>query len=108
MTGRSRRRGTRAPTSSPSRSTSRRSRCCSPPDKGGHRLEAPMQTLTFFENIKLYVGFTDASSAALRELHPSAQPFFGAIVDDFYAAIEAHPGASRAITGGTSQIERLK
>ena len=29
-------------------------------------------TLTFFENIKLYVGFTDASSAALRELHPIA------------------------------------
>ena len=65
-------------------------------------------TLTFFENIKLYVGFTDASSAALRELHPIAQPFFVPIVDDFYAAIEAHPGARRAITGGAAQIERLK
>ena len=49
--------------------------------------------LTFFENIKLYVGFTEASSAALRELHPVAAPFFVPIVDDFYAAIEAHPGA---------------
>ena len=65
-------------------------------------------TLTFFENIKLYVGFTDASSAALRELHPIAEPFFVPIVDDFYAAIEAHPGASGAITGGAAQIERLK
>ena len=65
-------------------------------------------TLTFFENIKLYVGFTDASSAALRELHPVAEPFFAPIVDDFYAAIDAHPGARRAITGGTVQIERLK
>jgi two-component system, NtrC family, sensor histidine kinase HydH len=64
--------------------------------------------LTFFENIKLYVGFTDASSAALRELHPVAEPFFVPIVDDFYAAIEAHPGAREAITGGTAQIERLK
>ena len=48
-----------------------------------------MNQLSFFENIKLYVGFTDASSAALRELHPIAAPFFKPIVDDFYAAIEA-------------------
>jgi two-component system sensor histidine kinase HydH len=67
-----------------------------------------MQNLSFFEDIKLYVGFTDVSSAALRELHPIAQPFFQTIVDDFYAAIEAHPGASQAITGGQAQIERLK
>jgi two-component system sensor histidine kinase HydH len=67
-----------------------------------------MQGLTFFANIKLYVGFTDASSAALGELHPIAKPFFKPIVDDFYAAIEEHPGASRAITGGAAQIERLK
>lgn len=68
----------------------------------------PMQNLTFFANIKLYVGFTDASSAALRELHPIAQPFFQPTVDDFYAAIEAHPGARQAITGGQAQIDRLK
>src|SRR5262245_57911376 len=67
-----------------------------------------MHDLSFFENIKLYVGFTAASSAALRELHPIAQPFFGPIVDDFYAAIEAHPGARQAITGGQAQIDRLK
>jgi two-component system sensor histidine kinase HydH len=67
-----------------------------------------MLTLTFFENIKLYVGFTEASSAALRELHPIALPFFQPIVDDFYAAIEAHPGARQAITGGQAQIDRLK
>ena len=67
-----------------------------------------MKDLSFFDNIKLYVGFTEASSAALRELHPIAQPFFQPIVDDFYAAIEAHPGASQAITGGQAQIDRLK
>jgi two-component system sensor histidine kinase HydH len=65
-------------------------------------------TATFFENLKTYVGFTDRSSAALRELHPLAQPFFVSIVDDFYAAIEAHPGARAAITGGEAQISRLK
>ena len=64
--------------------------------------------LSFFESIKLYVGFSDASSAALRELHPLAEPFFAPIVDDFYAAIAAHPGAVQAITGGQTQIDRLK
>jgi signal transduction histidine kinase len=63
---------------------------------------------TFFESLKQYVGFTAESTAALRELHPLAQPHFGAIVDDFYAAIEAHPGARAAITGGDAQIARLK
>jgi signal transduction histidine kinase len=65
-------------------------------------------TPTFFENLKLYVGFDDGSAAALRELHPIAAPSFVPIVDDFYAAIEAHPGACAAITGGRTQIERLK
>lgn len=64
--------------------------------------------LTFFESLKQYVGFTGASSAALRELHPVAEPRFVQIVDDFYAAIEAHPEARAAITGGAAQIERLK
>jgi len=62
----------------------------------------------FFDSLKNYVGFTDNSSAALRELHPIAQPFFARIVDDFYATIDAHPDARAAITGGTAQIERLK
>jgi two-component system sensor histidine kinase HydH len=64
--------------------------------------------MTFFENVKLYVGFTDQSSAALRRLHPLARPFFVPIVDDFYAAALAHPEARTAITGGAAQIERLK
>jgi len=68
---------------------------------------APM-SVTFFDSLKQYVGFDQASSAALREFHPIAQPAFVAIVDDFYAAIEAHPEARAAITGGAAQIERLK
>jgi signal transduction histidine kinase len=64
--------------------------------------------MTFFESLKQYVGFTEASSAALHEVYPLAQPSFVPIVDDFYAAIEAHPGARAAITGGAAQVERLK
>ncbi len=64
--------------------------------------------LTFFDSLKSYVGFSEASSAALREAHPLVQPSFVPIVDDFYAAIEAHPDARAAITGGAPQIGRLK
>jgi signal transduction histidine kinase len=60
------------------------------------------------DSLKRYVGFTDASAAALRELHALASPRFADIVEDFYAAIAAHPGARAAITGGEAQIARLK
>ncbi|MBC8131615.1 MAG: histidine kinase [Deltaproteobacteria bacterium] len=63
---------------------------------------------TFFEAIKGYVGFDDASSDFLRRFHPLAEEAFPRIIDDFYAAIQRHPGASAAITGGAAQIERLK
>ena len=67
-----------------------------------------MQTPSFLENVKAYVGFNDEASTALRSAHPLVSPHFGAIIDDFYATIEAHPDASAAITGGTVQIQRLK
>lgn len=67
-----------------------------------------MQGLTFLENVKAYVGFDQRSSDALQEAHRFVAPHFQAIIDDFYVAIEAHPGARSAITGGPAQIERLK
>ena len=67
-----------------------------------------MPDASFIENVKAYVGFSDDTSAALREAHPLVASHFGAIIDDFYATIEAHPGARAAITGGAAQIERLK
>jgi signal transduction histidine kinase len=69
--------------------------------------EIPM-ALSLFDSLKSYVGFTEASSAALRAFHPAAEPCFAEIVDDFYGAIEAHPDARAAITGGAAQIARLK
>jgi signal transduction histidine kinase len=67
-----------------------------------------VQDLSFLENVKIYVGFDDDSSAVLREAYPLVAPHFGPIIDDFYATIEAHPGARAAITGGAAQIQRLK
>lgn len=65
-------------------------------------------TPTFFEELKAYVGFTEDSSAALRRLHSLTQASFASIVDDFYAAIDAHPQARATITGGAAQVDRLK
>jgi signal transduction histidine kinase len=64
--------------------------------------------MTFRDNVTAYVGFDEAATAALREAHPLVAPHFGAIIDDFYATIEAHPDARAAITGGANQIARLK
>ena len=58
--------------------------------------------------MKKYVGFGHADAAVLAELGPVLRPSFGSVVDAFYAAIEGHPGASRAITGGEAQVRRLK
>ncbi|HVZ72903.1 MAG TPA: protoglobin domain-containing protein [Polyangia bacterium] len=58
--------------------------------------------------MKAYVGFTDEASVVLRAAHAAIAPHFGPIIDDFYATIEAHPGARAAITGGADQIDRLK
>lgn len=63
---------------------------------------------TFFEAIKGYVEFDDASTDWLRRFHPLAETQFSRIIDDFYAAVQRHPGASAAITGGEAQIDRLK
>jgi two-component system sensor histidine kinase HydH len=68
----------------------------------------PMQSKPFFQSLKDYVGFTDRSTQILQSFHAAAEPHFAAIIDDFYATIEAHPGARAAITGGEAQIERLK
>ena len=67
-----------------------------------------MTDSTSFDSLREYVGFTDASAAALRALYPLAHPRFPEIVDDFYEAIAAHPSARAAITGGDAQITRLK
>jgi two-component system sensor histidine kinase HydH len=63
---------------------------------------------TFFESLKTYVGFDEGTSATLAGVRDVVAPHFKPIIDDFYATIEAHPGARSAITGGAAQIQRLK
>ena len=63
---------------------------------------------TFRDKVTAYVGFDESSTAALRDARALVAPHFTAIIDDFYATIEAHPDARAAITGGGEQIARLK
>jgi signal transduction histidine kinase len=63
---------------------------------------------SYFQSLKDYVGFTPASSDALRLAYVHVAAHVAGIIDDFYDTIEAHPGARQAITGGQQQIERLK
>lgn len=64
--------------------------------------------VSFLDDLKQYVGFTDDSTATLRELYPLAAPHFPRIVDDFLATIEAHPRARMAIGDGPDQTARLR
>jgi signal transduction histidine kinase len=60
------------------------------------------------DEITGYVGFDDADARLLAEMGPVLRPHFTPMIDRFYAVIQAHPGASRAITGGDAQVQRLK
>ena len=64
--------------------------------------------MSFFDEIKGYVGFGAKDAAVLASLHPHIAPRFREFADHFYAVILQHPRAAAAITGGQAQVERLK
>jgi signal transduction histidine kinase len=59
------------------------------------------------EELFQYIGFGAEDAAILRELAPLIEPHHPRIVDDFYAAIRRHPGASQVFEN-EAQIERQK
>src|SRR5262245_58130197 len=61
-----------------------------------------------YEELQGYVGWTAADAARVRSIATLVEPALAALVDDFYAEIQRHPDASKVITGGAEQIERLK
>lgn len=63
--------------------------------------------MTFLEELFTFVGFDDRDRARLRALHPRIAPQFGAIADQFYAAVSASPGAA-AVLSGPAQVDRLR
>src|SRR6187455_82858 len=64
--------------------------------------------LELLNSIRDYVDFDARSAEVVAEFRPRAEPHFHIVVEDFYAAIEAHPEAKHVITGGREQVERLK
>src|SRR5262245_19668623 len=61
-----------------------------------------------YQELQQYVGWTEADAQRVGAVAPLLEPCLTALIDDFYAEIERHPGARQVITGGAAQIERLK
>jgi PAS domain S-box-containing protein len=61
-----------------------------------------------YQELQQYVGWTADDARRAQSVAGLLQPFLPALVDDFYAEIERHPGAMKVITGGQQQIQRLK
>ena len=60
------------------------------------------------EDIKRYVGFDEQDAAALAALQPALSSSLPDVVDAFYTSILRHSGAAAALTGGGSQLQRLR
>ncbi|MBK7859893.1 MAG: GHKL domain-containing protein [Archangiaceae bacterium] len=63
---------------------------------------------TLFQELKRYVGFGEADEAALKGLHPIAQPHFKSYSEIFYQRILEHDGARQSLVGGESVVGHLK
>lgn len=55
-----------------------------------------------------FIHFTPAHATLMRELGPVLRPRFDAIIQRFYEAIDANPGATAVFTGGQPQRDRQR
>lgn len=63
---------------------------------------------TTLASIREYLGLDSRAARRLAAFRPLAAAHFDRVVDDFYDAIQAHPEARAVLTGGPSQLARLK
>jgi two-component system, NtrC family, sensor kinase len=68
----------------------------------------PAQLYQRYEELQRYVGWSADDARRVQSLAALLDPYLPGLVDDFYAEIERHPDARKVITGGNTQIERLK
>jgi len=68
----------------------------------------PKQLFKRYRELQAYVSWTEDDAACVREAAKVLEPCLPALIDDFYAAIERHPGASNVLTGGKKQVQHLK
>lgn len=58
--------------------------------------------------MKRYLGITEETERCLKELGPRIEKHLPQMAEHFYLQIPRHAGAFRVISGGSTQIERLK
>ena len=63
---------------------------------------------SFIEEMKRYLAFSDSDADLLKRLGPRMNRYLPDMAERFYSQIPHHPAASRVITGGQEQINRLK
>ncbi len=63
---------------------------------------------SFIQEMKCYLGFTEADAVWLRRLGPRMEKHLPEMAERFYSQIPLHPNAFRVFTGGETQIARLK
>ena len=61
-----------------------------------------------FDELKRYVGFSEADQQVLRALHGRLAPHFPAVALTFYEVILQHPGARAALERGERKVGHLK
>jgi signal transduction histidine kinase len=61
-----------------------------------------------YQELQQYVGWQEDDARRIAAVADLLEPCLPALIDDFYAQIELHPGARKVITGGADQIVRLK
>jgi signal transduction histidine kinase len=61
-----------------------------------------------YQELQHYVGWTDDDARRVQSVAGLLEPYLGPLIDDFYAEIDRHPEARKVITGGPTQVERLK
>lgn len=68
---------------------------------------SPATSFAIWEEMKAYVGMSDACGEHLNRLRPHVAAELDPIVDRFYARIQQFPGAN-SVLQGPAQVERLK
>jgi two-component system sensor kinase FixL len=61
-----------------------------------------------FQDLQRYVGWSEADAANVRSVALTIEAGLHGLIDDFYDELQKHPESNRVITGGATQIERLK
>ncbi|MFQ5592352.1 MAG: ATP-binding protein [Phycisphaerae bacterium] len=61
-----------------------------------------------FERAKAYVGFDELDASNVAALRPIVEPWYTAIVERFYRAVQSDEGARAVLRGGDAQVAHLK